>query len=188
MKPFPTVHIDLANVPLATHVVSYKDSIVTLKTKLSGSLDLQKIGTIPSGEISTDGYKMEARNKLGSFFAKMQINKFSEHSLQIGSKINGEYTSSSVTLITPQHFQFTSDLQTMKKKYNGWNINGQMSFVIDTIISPNHPGSALVWNNKVCKDVEVMFASLDIAALGQALAIALEDIGLALLSLAVIAP
>ncbi len=175
-QPYPTLSFDLGSLGEmdGTHGPFY------YKASLSNSVTLQKQGTYSAGEFSLEGYKLEAKSTLQGFFSNLTITKQGDKQVTLGSKVTGDFVSTSVEPIF-NGFHFESAPQPLSKEFGNWNIEGNLAFSLDLIKQDKSELSASENAKESLYELGVGEAIL----IGSLILSAIEDLALALLVVAI---
>ena len=156
-KLFPTLSLDLTkNTPPKNFSFVTPYGILSLTLTLNGTIDFKKLGNTSNLVIDGKSYRIEGKNILGNFFSYLQLEKFTPKEVVIGSTINGEFSSTTVELITPTHTRFIASSTPIQKTYEGWEMSGNLGYTLD-VYQENNPTGALPYPEKIWQWIENNF-------------------------------
>lgn len=130
-EAFPAVSLDLSLIKPMTGLIVFDGKPFTYTTELSGNVTLQKQGTHPVGELSVDGYKVEAKNTLGNFFSSMTLHPNNHEQFVLGSQVTGDFVTTKFTVLPLHKIHFESNPAPLSKIFSGWKIEGDLMFSVD---------------------------------------------------------
>jgi type VI secretion system secreted protein VgrG len=143
----PNLSLDLNILPATEGNISYENKLFFYKVVLSGNISMQKSGNYSPVTFSLTHYKLEARQTLGNFFSELRIQPNSHEQMVLGSEVTGEFVSSSVQVVAlnPPYLRFKSNPAPLQKKFDEWQISGNLDFTLD-LISQHKPPETLQQN------------------------------------------